>query len=80
MRLTSNPYHQSICLNNGLMYCTDCDHEFSVSPSLVLTSTLLSGVLKVAYLAYPTDDEGYQLIPDDESLKEALLHYVLYRY
>jgi hypothetical protein len=80
MRLTSNPYHNSICLDNSLTYCTDCNNEFSISPSLVLTTTLQAGQIMVAYLGYPTDDEGLILIPDDESVKEALIHYVLYRY
>lgn len=80
MRLTSNPYHNSLCLDKSLMYCTDCDHEFSVSPGLVLTTTLSAGVIMVAYLSHPTDEYGDTLIPDDENLKEALFHYVLYRY
>lgn len=80
MRLASNPYHEMICEDKTLMYCTDCDHEFSVSPSLILTSTLLSGTVMISYLGYPVDEDGYQLIPDDETLKEALFHYGLYRY
>lgn len=80
MRLTSNPYHASICLNNTIMYCTDCQHEFSVSHDLVLTTTLQTGVIMVSYLSWPKDDDGYALIPDNEYLKEALLHYILYRY
>lgn len=80
MRLSTNPYHDSICLDETIASCRDCQHEFSVDPSLVLTSTLCNGIILVSYLAYPTDDEGYALIPDDEILKEAILHYVLYRY
>lgn len=80
MRLTSNPYHASICLDKSIMHCTDCQHEFSVNSELVLTTTLKSGVIMVSYLGYPTDDEGYLVIPDNEELKEAILHYVLYRY
>lgn len=80
MRLSSNPFHNSICLDKSLMYCTDCNHEFGISPSLVVTTTLQAGIIMVAYMGYPTDEDGELLIPDDETLKEALLHYVLYRY
>jgi len=80
MRLTSNPYHASICLDTTISYCTDCVHEFSVSPSLVLTTTLDEGTILVSYLAYATDDNGYILIPDNEDVKEALQHYVFYLY
>lgn len=80
MRLSSNPFHNSICLDNSLYYCTDCAHEFSVSPSLILTTTLLAGQIMVSYLGYALDENGDTLIPDDENLKEALFHYALYRY
>jgi hypothetical protein len=50
MRLTSNPYHANICLNMAIANCTDCAHEFSISPSLVLTTTLAAGIIEVAYL------------------------------
>lgn len=81
MRLSSNPFHSTICLDeNQLVYCTDCLHEFSISPSLVLTTTLESGTILVSYLGYATALNGDMLIPNDENLKEALLYYVLYRY
>lgn len=80
MRLASNPYHSSICLDTTVSYCTDCVHEFSISPSLVITTTLEEGTILVAYLGYATDDDGCLLIPDDENLKEALQYYVFYMY
>lgn len=80
MRLTSNPFHASICLDKSIAFCTDCYHEFGVSSDLVLTTTLRTGAIMVSYLTWPKDDEGYSLIPDNEYLKEALLHYILYRY
>lgn len=80
MRLTSNPYHASICLNKTISMCTDCQHEFSISKDLILTTTLTNGVIMLSYLAWPKDADGYALIPDNEYLKEALFHYILYRY
>lgn len=80
MRLTSNPYHQSICQDKRITMCTDCSHEFSVSKDLVITTTLANGILMVSYLAWTKDEDGYALIPDNEYLKEALFHFILYRY
>ncbi len=80
MRLTTNPYHGSICLDEQIIQCTDCSHTFSVSSNLVLTSTLQEGLILVAYMGYPVDEDGSALIPDDEELKEAILYYLLYRY
>jgi len=80
MRLSSSPYHNSICLNNSLYNCEACEHSFSISPSMVITTTLNSGTILVAYKAYPKDENGLLLMPDSESLKEALFHYALYRH
>jgi hypothetical protein len=80
MRLASNPFHDSICLDESLTNCKGCAFEFTVSPSLVLTTNAHSGLLLVAYLRHPIDEDGSALIPDDETLKEAILHYALYRY
>lgn len=80
LKLTTNPYHASICLDETLMQCPGCQYEFSVSPSMVLTSNLKDGLLLVAYLRYPLDKDGSALIPDDETLKESILHYAMYRF
>lgn len=80
MRLTTNPFHDSICLDDRIFACRDCLHEFSVSTSMVLTSTKQNGIILVAYLGYPKDENNVAMIPDDENLKEAIFHYVLYRY
>ena len=79
MRLTTSPYHQSLCLNESLLNCQVCSHEFSVSSELILTTTLQSGVIMVAYIGVPMKDDKL-LIPDNEEVKEAIMSYVLYRY
>lgn len=80
MRLTTNPYHQSLCLNDSILNCQYCHHEFSVSNELILTSTLKEGTLMVAYIGLPTNSDGKLLIPNNEEVKEAILNYVLFRY
>lgn len=80
MRLSTSPFHNSICLDEKILHCADCKYEFSVSPSLVLTTNMRNGTIMVAYLRYPVDEDGLPLIPDNEVVKEAILHYVLYRY
>ncbi len=80
MRLTSNPYFGSICLDESIIACPSCVHEFSVDENLFITTTLKDGNVMVAYKGYPTNDAGDALMPDNEDLKDAILHYVLYRY
>jgi hypothetical protein len=78
MRLASSPFHLKLAATYS--NCNNCKYEFSVSPSLVLTSNVNCGKLLVSYLAFPTDEEGNALIPDDEDVKTAIMHYVLYMY
>lgn len=80
MRLTANPYFGTICMDDSILTCSSCTHEFSVDENLLITTSLLEGNVMVAYLAYPTNDSGDALMPDNEELKDAILHYVLYRY
>lgn len=80
MYATSNPYHNSVCLNESLTSCTNCKSEFKLNENNTITTTFESGVIMMAYLAYPVDSEGYAMIPDDENIKEAILYYILYRY
>lgn len=80
MKLSSNPYLGEICIDDTLVNCDSCTHEFGVDTNLVLTSTLKEGTLVVAYSGYSFTEDNDFLIPDNESLKEAVLHYILYRY
>ena len=80
LRLTTNPYHNSICTDTTITRCVNCSNEFSIDASGVITTTLDEGVILLAYLGYPVDAEGFALIPDDENVKEAIQHFVLYKY
>lgn len=80
MRLATTPFASSICIYGCSSDCTSCPHQYSVSPGGIVTTTIKDADVIISYLAYPTDEEGFALIPDDESLKEAIFHYVLYRY
>ena len=58
----------------------DCDHEFIVDAEGVITCSLTDAVLAVSYLRYPKDEDLNVLIPDHETLKEALVNYCLWMY
>jgi hypothetical protein len=80
MRLSTNSFRTDVCTGNCLFNCPDCKYEYSISPSGVITTNFKDGEILISYLRLPQDDEGFLLIPDDETLKEALTHYVLYMY
>lgn len=83
MRMTSSPFQSAVKLDGSPFALTKLrrtDHEYSVDPAGVLTSTLSDGILLIAYKSYPKDDCGNTLIPDEENLKEAISHFCMYRY
>lgn len=53
--------------------------SFSIDGSWFKTS-FKEGELYIRYTAYPSDDEGYPLVPDHQSFKEALYWYITYKY
>jgi len=60
--------------------CPECNHEYHVDPDGCITTTLKDGLLWISYLAYAKDSKGQVLIPDNEDLKEALVHFCLFKY
>jgi len=49
---------------------SDTDFDYNIVLDNII-STVKDGNLKIQYLAMPTDEEGFPLIPDNESYKEA---------
>lgn len=80
LRRTSGFFMNMIHCDDEFYSCPECAYEYSISQGGIITSTLQTGILAISYKAYPTDEEGYLLIPDNEDLKEALVHYCLYRH
>lgn len=83
MKVSSSSFLKAVSDIDGLDFanlkCWECRHEMSIDPDGCITTTLPNGYLLVSYLSYPVDKNGDALIPDDENLKEALMHYVYYR-
>ena len=55
-------------------------YEYTIDPTLCLTTNIKDGFILVSYLRYAQDKNGDTLLPDSEILKEALTHYCMYRY
>ena len=80
LRRSSSPFMTTFHCDDEFYTCPDCSYEYVINPDLTITSTLRQGDIIVAYKAYPKDGDGGLLMPDDEDLKEAILHYCMYRY
>lgn len=51
------------------------EHCYNIEMDYI-TTTIKEGCVRVHYLALPSDDDGYPLIPDNENYKEALYYYI----
>lgn len=80
LKATSSIYMDSILCTDDYYLCPECQYEFNVSSTGVITSTAKEGDLLISYKGFPRDTDGKLLIPDDEDFKEAVFSFVLYRY
>ena len=64
------------------MHCDECVNEFAQSEDSYIVdadyikTSFMQGKVCLSYMALPTDDDCYPLIPDDVSYKEAMFWYV----
>lgn len=79
MQITSSPFFMSQCEDTLKTY-VNCKHSFSVDSSLIITTTLASGEIKISYKRFKKDADGEILMPDDEDVKDAIFAYVMYMY
>ena len=59
-------------LSNSINKSIDCVHEYTVNQDGIITTTLDNGILAVSYLRFPVEEDSTLLIPDNETLKEAI--------
>ena len=71
----ASTFHRSMhcdeCVNENISY----EDTYIVDNDYIKTS-FESGNICLSYMAFPTDDDCYPLVPDDVSFKEALFWYV----
>lgn len=77
MRYATDLYHNSE-LNDGE---SDLSREFTYTlQNCVITTSMKEGFVEISYHAINVDDDGFPLIPDNESFKMGLEYYILDRY
>lgn len=80
LRLSSSPFASSIHCHVGIPPTPKCEHDYTVDETLTVTTSLKEGQILISYLAYPQTEDGEALIPDNADLKDAIMHYCLYRH
>jgi hypothetical protein len=64
------------------LHCNECVNEMATHKESyfvdggTIKTSFISGKVCLSYKAFPLDDEGYPMLPDDISFKEALFWYV----
>lgn len=79
LKLNNSPF-ANMLFCDPISECLNCEHEYTVDESMILTTDIKKGIIVISYKAYPKDDSDEYLMPDDEDLKEALMYYCMYRY
>jgi hypothetical protein len=80
MRQSSSSFIPCISTNDTNIYPTCHVHEFTSFSNNTIRTTLKEGTLVISYARYTVDDSGDTLIPDNETVKQAILFYCLYNY
>lgn len=53
-------------------------HGYKINNNVIFTS-FENGYINLAYKAYPTDDDGFLMVPDDEKLRAAIKYHLIYK-
>jgi hypothetical protein len=61
--------------NNRDTFTASGDYTYVITPGYIKTA-LKTGYIMLSYQAVPVDNEGYPMIPDDESFEEAIYWYI----
>ena len=68
-------YNNQSAITSSKSTINDQQLEYRIVPGYIKTN-IRTGYLMVSYYAIPTDNEGYPMIPDDQSFIEAIYWYI----
>jgi len=70
---TTDTFSYLVCDDSVNRFCT-CPDTYRINPNFILTS-FKEGTIDMSYKGFAVDEEGFPLIPDDESFKMAIEYY-----
>ena len=80
MRYSTDSFHMKMHSAQCPDLICNSDITYKLRDNYIWTSSNFSnGKIEMAYLAFPTDERGYPLIPDDEVFKQAVVSFVAER-
>jgi hypothetical protein len=78
MRYSTDSFHSPMHCNNSPDLDVNSDLTYKLNDSVIFTS-FKEGTVEMAYLAFPVDEEGYPMIPDNEKFVKAITSYLAER-
>lgn len=78
LRRSTSSFGVKPCLEDKIPN-SGCLHLYEIDMGIIRT-TFCKGCVIFAYKRYVKDSKGYDLIPDEENLKQAIFHYCMYRW
>lgn len=80
MRYATNLYHNTIELDPSTRSDELAGEYTYTVNNCVLQTSVKKGVVEIAYKGIAEDEDGYPLVPDNESFKTAIEYYVMHRH
>lgn len=76
LRYATDLYHLSLKDNQY-----PCDREYTyILQNCVMTTSIEKGCIEISYKAIATDENGYPMIPDNESYSKAIQYHIISMY
>jgi len=79
LRLASSPWARTVHCENCVNIYSISEHTYTVNANNTITTSFETGTVCLAYLRLPKDADGDYLVPDIESVLDAIRYYVLMR-
>lgn len=77
MRYSTDSFHMKLHSKNCPDLLCSSSITYKLREGYIWTnSAYMNGKIEMAYLAFPTDERGYPLIPDNETFKQAVVAFV----
>lgn len=77
MRYTGDMFHLAYKDDRATSLAADSDTTYKLNNNYIFTS-FEEGEVEMTYLAFPVDENGYPMIPDDTYIIEACVKYIAY--
>lgn len=80
MRYATNTYHNTINLDPSTRNEELAGEYTYTINNCVLQASVKKGIIEIAYKGIAVDEDGYPMVPDNESFKTAMEYFVIHRH